>query len=679
MVAQYHGHNTSLAALRSRFPLSINGTNLPTLANIARKLHLEPNAVRLELEGLRVLRTPCILHWNMNHFVVLKKTSKKYVSIVDPASGARRIGMDVADKSFTGVALELQRASPFTPIDDNEPPLRLRDFWRQIIGLKKYLLQLLLLMGVVQVFALLSPLYIQTVVDKAIPGVDRGFLIALAIGFGLLTLFGVFLAVLRGLVSMYMGISLSFRLNDNLLSHLLKLPLAFFESRHIGDITSRFGSLENVKTFLGGNLISVFLDGIAVFASLALMLAYSTALTVLVVGVAAGDFCLRMIFFLRVRELTEDRINATARTNSNFMETIRAITGIKIFGRECHRQRLWRGLSTEQYNLDIRLGRWNMSLAGLRQLMSGLENTLVIALAGLMIIESNFSVGMLFAFIAYKGQFLGGIQGLSDKVNEFRMLRLHLERLSEIALAKPEEDPGEDRLILNPQDLKGGLALRNICFRYGTGEPYVLKDCCLDIRPGESVALVGGSGCGKTTLMKVAVGLLDFNSGQILLDGIDISRIGLKQYRRFIGAVMQNDTLMSGTLAENICMFDPDADMKRIVECARLAAIHDDIQSMPMGYRSLIGDMGSSLSGGQKQRVLLARALYPNPKILFLDEATSHLDPNNEKLASDAIRKLNITRLIIAHRTETWEAADRVVSFVRTKEGRWEVSEQLQS
>ncbi len=679
MIAKYHGHKTSLAALRSRFPISIKGMDLPTLAKIARELQFEPNAVRLELEGLRVLRTPCILHWNMNHFVVLTKISEKHINIVDPASGARRISMDVVDKSFTGIALELERTSAFAPIHDKETPLRLRDFWRQVIGLKKYLLQLLLLLGVVQAFALLSPLYIQTTVDQAIPGGDKDFLIALAIGFGLLTLFNAVLFVLRGVVSMHMGISFSFRLNDNLLSHLLKLPLSFFESRHIGDINSRFGSLESLKSFVGGNLISVFLDGIAVFASLALMLAYNTSLTILVVGVAAGDFCLRMIFFLRVRELTEDKINAAARTNSNFMETIRAITGIKIFGRESHRQKLWRSLTTEQYNLDIRLGRWNMSLGGLRQVMSGLENTLVIALAGLMIIGGNFSVGMLFAFIAYKGQFLGAVHGLFDKVAEFRMLRLHLERLSEIALARPEEEPGEDRLILNPQDVRGRLELKNICFRYGIGEPYVLKDCCLDLLPGESVALVGASGCGKTTLMKVAIGLLDRDSGQILIDGIDTSRIGVKQYRRFIGAVMQNDTLMSGTLAENICMFDPDADMKRIAECARLASVHDEIRSMPMGYNSLIGDMGSSLSGGQKQRVLLARALYPNPKILFLDEATSHLDPNNEKLASEAIRKLNITRLIIAHRTETWETADRVISFVRTEEDRWEISEQFTS
>jgi len=646
-----------------------------TLARIARELQLEPNAVRLEMEGLKVLRMPCILHWNMNHFVVLKKVTKKYVSIIDPASGLRRLSMEIANRSFTGLALELQRGSEFTPIDDMEPPLRLRDFWQQILSLRTYLLQLLLLTGIVQAFALLSPLFTQTVVDKAIPGGDREFLIALSVGFGLVVVFGAVLSVLRGILTTHMGTSLSFQLNDNLLSHLLKLPLDFFESRHMGDINSRFVSLESVKSFLGGNLVSVFVDGIAIVASLALMFAYSTTLSIVVVGAAAGDFCLRTIFFLRMRELAEARINAGARASSNFMETVRGITGIKTFGREAHRQQLWRSLTTEQYNLDIQSGRWSISLGSLRQVLSGLENTLVIALASLMIIKGNFSVGMMFAYIAYKGQFVGAVQVLFDKATEFRMLRLHLERLSEIALAKPEEEPGEQHLVLKAHEVKGSLELKNIFFRYGLGEPYILQGCSLKLRAGESVALVGASGCGKTTLMKVALGLLDCESGQIILDGISISRLGVKQYRKYIGAVMQNDTLLSGTLAENISFFDPDADMERIVECARLASIDEEIQSMPLRYNTLIGDMGSSLSGGEKQRILLARALYPHPKILFLDEATSHMDANNEKLASDAISNLQITRLIIAHRRATFETADRVYYFSKTAEDRWGVVE----
>ena len=672
MIALYHGHRTNLHALRSKYPLSINGLNLPTLVDIARDLQFDAQAVRLDMEGLQVLRTPCVLHWNMNHFVVLKDVSKNRLTIVDPARGVRRITMITASRSFTGIAVELKPCADFTPIVDRRRTLHFRDFWSQVGSMWRYFPQLLVLTAFVQALYLVSPLYLQTVVDKAIASGDIDLLVLIAIGFGILAIFGVVVSALRGVVSNSLGIALSFRLNDNLLAHLLRLPLSFFESRHFGDIDSRFRSLERVRSFLGGNLVGILFDSVAAVASLALMLSYSIAMSVFVVAVVLTDFGLRMAFFVRVRELTEDQINAAARTTTNFMETIRAITGIKIFGREADRQGVWRRLTIEQYNLDVRVGRWNVSLAALRDTLSALENTLVVAFAGIMTIGGDFSVGMIFAFIAYKGQFLGGAHGLFDKVSEVRMLRLHLERLAEIALTEPEEDQPS---MIGVDGMEGNLELRDIWFRYGTGERHVLSGCNLDLKCGESVALVGPSGCGKSTLMKVAIGLLEPERGGIFVDGHSLSDIGTRQYRRLIGAVMQDDQLLSGTLADNISFFDPDPDTSRIVECARLASIHDEIESMPMRYNTLIGDMGSSLSGGQKQRVLLARALYPCPKILLLDEATSHLDPENERLASDAIRELQLSRLIIAHRRETIAIADRVFAFVPDQDGRFAVVE----
>lgn len=666
MIATYHGHKTDLATLRGRYPLSINGTNLDTLSKIAKDLQLEPHMYSLELEGLQVLKAPCILHWDMKHFVVLKKITKRYAIIHDPSEGSKRLSLAAVARSFTGVALELTPKMNFKPIKEQKSVLRLRDFWQHAKGLKTYLIQLLLLSGILQAFALIAPLFIQNVVDKAIHRSDSSLLVALASGFCLLIVFKAAATIFRSFVSMCMGIVFSFQLNNNLLSHLLRLPLSFFQSRHIGDINSRFGSLENIKSFLSGNLISVFLDGIMVITALVLMLNYSFMLTAIVFAVALTDFFIRMAFFQKIKDITAEQINARAATSSNFMETIRAITGVKIFGREQHRQQIWQSLSAEQYNLDIRLGKLTISLSAIREVLSGLENILVIALAAYMVIHHQFTLGMLFAFIAYKGQFISGVQGLFDKFNEFRMLRLHLERLSEIALAEPELD-GQSIITIPADKVKGRLEFKNICFRYGTGEPLVLNNINLVINAGESVALTGLSGCGKTTLMKIAIGLLEPNSGEILLDGVNIKKIGAKQYRTFIGAVMQDDTLLSGSLADNICFFDPEPEQERIEECARLASVYHDINEMPMRYNTLIGDMGSSLSGGQKQRVLLARALYAKPKILFLDEATSHLDTENEKLASEAISKLNITRLIIAHRQETVATADTVFTLEHKK------------
>ena len=669
MVANYHGHKTDLNALRRRFPVSLNGLDLRGIMSMAERLNLHSRAVKLEMDGLRVLTTPCILHWNMNHFVVLKKVvAGRYVIIHDPAGGIRKLTYKQANTQFTGVALELTPTTQFERKKDTET-LSLLSFWKGTTGLKRFLIQLLLFSGALQLFALLSPLYMQTVVDRVLMGGDGGgILMALALGFGLVMLFKELIGAFRGYVVTCLGSSFSFQLNNNLLSHLLKLPLNYFQTRHMGDVVSRFGSLEQIKKLLTDDLISVLVDGVMVITTLALMFTYSATLSIVVLIAVGIYYALRMMLYLPIRHLTEEQIAASATNSSNFMETVRAIQGIKIFGRELDRQLLWQNHSVRQYNLGIRLGKWNLSLGAAQGVLFGLENILVIFLAAQLVMAGNFTIGMLTAFLAYKLQFTGSVSNLVNKWIEFKMLGLHLERIADIALAEPEvEDTELTELTIaqiKPDQIKGQLTLDNIHFKYADGEPEVIHNTSIDITPGESVALVGPSGCGKTTLMKIAMGLLEPQQGTIKIDGHDINQIGKKNYRKLIAAVMQDDELLSGTIADNISFFDPEPNQQKIEDCAQKAAIHTDIQLMPMGYNSLIGDMGSSLSGGQKQRVLLARALYAEPKILFLDEATSHLDAHTEILVSEAISQLNITRILIAHRQETVQTVDRVISSI---------------
>lgn len=666
MVANYHGHKTDLNALRRRFPVSLNGLDLRGIISMAERLKLHPRAVKLEMEGLRVLHIPCILHWNLNHFVVLKKVvAGKYLIIHDPAGGVRKLTYSQASAQFTGVALELTPTTEFERKSDTQK-LKLISFWKGATGLKRFLIQLLLFSGALQLFALLSPLYMQTVVDRVLLGDDGGgILMALALGFGLVLLFKELIGAFRSYVVTCLGSSFSFQLNNNLLSHLLKLPMSYFQNRHMGDVVSRFGSLEQIKNLLTNELISVLIDGIMVVAALALMFSYSVTLTVVVLIAVAIYYALRMVLYLPIRHITQEQIAASATNSSNFMETVRAMQSIKIFGRELDRQQLWQNHSVRQYNLGIRLGKWNLSLTAAQGILFGLENILVIFLAAQLVMAGNFTIGMLTAFLAYKLQFTGSVSNLVNKWIEFKMLGLHLERIADIALAEPEVEETEltdlTMAQLNPEEFNGKLELDNIHFKYADAEPDVIRGTSIEINPGESVAIVGPSGCGKTTLMKIAMGLLEPSRGSIKVDGHDINQIGKKNYRKLIAGVMQEDVLLSGTLADNISFFDPKPDQQRIEECAKQAAIHEFIQQMPMGYNSLIGDMGSTLSGGQKRRVLLARALYAKPKILFLDEATSHLDAHTEMLVSEAIRQLNITRVIIAHRQETVETADRVV------------------
>lgn len=337
---------------------------------------------------------------------------------------------------------------------------------------------------------------------------------------------------------------------------------------------------------------------------------------------------------------------------------MRAIQAVRLFGREAQRTANWYNLLNDVANSDMQLQKLVIGFRTSSSVLSGIENLLVIYFGASMVMDGNLTVGMLMAFASYKATFSARIGTLVDHAVSLKMLNLHSERLADIALEPPEYEPHCDPEIAH---LKPRIELVNVSFRYADIEPWILKGVNLILEPGESVALVGPSGCGKTTLLKILLGLIKPTAGEVRLDGVPIDRLGLSHYRHLIGSVMQDDVLLSGSIAENISFFDLAFDQNRITACATLASVHDDILKMPMGYRTLVGDMGTTLSGGQKQRILLARALYKQPRILALDEATSHLDGFREHLVNDALSKLDLTRIMIAHRVETVAKAGRVV------------------
>ncbi len=334
------------------------------------------------------------------------------------------------------------------------------------------------------------------------------------------------------------------------------------------------------------------------------------------------------------------------------------VQSVKIAGAEGLRRSTYDNLMVDTVNHEIKLARMGLGFNSASQLVFGVERIAVIWIGALLALENVFSVGMLIAYLAYKDQFAQRMSALIDKAIEFRMLRLHGERLADIVLTEPEDAEIKPE-VEAPADTR--IEVENLAFRYADGEPWVLKGLSLSIAPGECVAIVGASGCGKTTLVKLLLGLLKASEGSIRIGGQDIQKAGPRNMRKIVGAVMQDDQLFGGSIADNISFFNQAVDQERVERAARLAAIHDEIAAMPMGYHSLIGDMGSSLSGGQKQRVILARALYREPKLLFLDEATSHLDVTNEQLVNEAVKQLKVTKVIVAHRPETIASADRVL------------------
>lgn len=668
MIAGYHGYQTDLVTLRKKFALSNHGTTLKQLINMASRLHLSGRALKLDIGQLGQLQLPCILHWGMDHFVVLKKIKRSSLVLHDPEIGERIVPLGEVHAKFTGVALELIPTEEFTP-ENNQQRLKLKHFWSRISGLKRSLGNILTLAFLLQFFAIISPLYMQTVVDDVLLRNDHYLLVTLALGFGLLLIIQTGTAFLREHLVLQLASNLNVQMAANLFRHLIRLPMEYFSVRHMGDIVSRFGSLNSVREILTTGVLTAIIDGILALVTLMVMFFYSLHLTVVVLIAVALYALLRYLLFRPLRILTEEQIAASARQDTHFMETVRAIQTIKLFEKENDRQSQWQNVLVNAVNKGIRIERWTINYQTANQFLFGLEALIVVYFAAVDVMQGIISLGMFYAFMSYKVRFTGSVSSFIDRLIEIKMLDVHLGRLADIAFTEQDKHvkATECDTVSSSQKtlIEGHIHVRNLSYSYGENEPPVLFNLNFSIQPGETVAITGPSGCGKTTLIKCLMGLFSPSEGEIHIDGQLLNQ--RSRYRSQIAAVMQDDQLLSGTVAENIACFDPDINMEKVYSCAHLACIHEEIMAMPMQYNTLVGDMGSSLSGGQQQRLILARALYREPRILFLDEATSHLDTNNETLINDRVKKLPMTRVLVAHRPDTIRSADRVITLEANK------------
>lgn len=657
MVAGFHGHRIDLASLRQRFSISLKGTTLAALIDIAERMGLASRAVRLELEQMEHLERPCILHWRMSHFVVLESVGRRWLRIHDPAAGARRVTLEEASDAFSGVALELWPAADFTRRNERRR-VRLRDLLGRVSGLVPALGQILSLALALEVFTVLSPLFLQWVIDHALLAADRDLLTTLALGFGLLVVLQQATAALRRWTIMRFGATVNLQWHANVLAHLLRLPLPYFEKRHLGDIVSRFRSIDAIQSTLTSSFLEACVDGLMAAVILIVIVLYSPLLSAVCLVALAVYLLGRWSSYRRLKEGTREQIVHAARQESHFLETARGARAIRLFGRESVRRASWLSLRIDQVNAGLAVEKLDIGYRLLNGLLFGIEHVLVVWLGARLTLEGQFSVGMLMAFLAYKGQFTTRVSALVDKAYEVKMLEVHGERLADIVLTAPEP-----RAEAPAGRLEASVELRGVRFRYAEPEPYVLDGVDLEIEPGKCVAIVGPSGGGKSTLLHIVLGILEPTAGDVLIGGQSVTHSKPERWRRTIGSVTQNDVLFAGTIAENISFFDPRPDRARIEQCAAIASIHREILAMPMGYNTFVGYLGSVLSGGQQQRVLLARALYARPRILVLDEATSHLDLRREQRVAAALAELDITRIVVAHRPQTASMADRIVTL----------------
>lgn len=657
MVANFHGMRTDLAALRARFSPSSRGAPLQGLIDVANEIGFLPRPVTVPLKDLRYLRCPAILHWDMCHYVVLERVKGDKCLIHDPARHSRTMMLAEVSDHFTGVALELMPRGSLEQTD-NRQRMSLTSLWRTITGLHTALFQTLLLTLVMQAYVLALPYYTQIALDQVLPANDANLLTVLAFGFTMFLLINVGAGLLRSFVLLSAGSSFGFGVSNNIVSKLFRLPIAWFEKRHVGDILSRFQSIRPIQDLLINGAVATVIDGTMALLLLIMLFFYSAAMALIAVGAFGLYLLVRIVTFPVERRAQENAIITGGIEQTTMIESVRGIAALRLANRETMRQIAWQNRQTDKINAELKLRQIAIWQETVNLLIFGGEFIGGLYVGVSTVLNGGLTIGMLFAFLAYKTQFIGKGTALSDKFVLFRMLGLHLERLSDIALS--EEDASYQTLSRAPTAMVGKIELRDVRFRYARGEPEVLSGVNLTVEAGEHIAITGTSGGGKSTLIKVLLGLIEPDTGLVLIDDRPLALFGHKCAHDQMAGVLQDDILFSGTLLDNITMFEPAPDMEAVFTAARQASVHETILRLPMQYNSFTGEMGSSLSGGQKQRVILARALYRKPRLLVMDEGTAHLDAKHEHAINEAIRALRVTRIIVAHRRETIEAADRV-------------------
>lgn len=662
MIAGYYGYHIDLTTLRRRFPLSLKGIRLAQLIAMAQSLGLACRPLKLDIDELAKLQVPCILHWDLDHFVVLAGIARHRARIHDPAVGVRRLRVSELGPHWTGVAVELSRGPTFRR-QAPPPPVSLRKLAGSIDGLGKALAIIFGLALLLELIAVLWPQFLQLTIDQVLADGDHSLLTFLGLSFLLLLVLQTLVGALRTWTVMWLGTHFNLSWAGNVFQHLLRLPQDYFLKRHLGDIVSKFGAVGVIQQTITTQFIGVVLDGVMATLTLVVMLIYSRLLTGLVFSAVGVYGLLRLLYYRVYFERNLSLVTSGARQQSVFMEAVRGVQTLRLHNQTAAHTGRYLNATADYLNTSIQVQQLSLVFGSLQGLTTGIQRVGVLWIGAYLALGGKFSAGMLMAYVAYAGQFTSRASSLVDYVVQLKLLRLQGERLADIVLTQPEAHTDTQWAGPAPGP---SIRFEHVSFRYGVGEPWVLRDCSFEITAGEHVVITGPSGCGKTTLVRLLLGLLDPQEGAILIGGVDLKRLGKRAWRDMVGAVLQDDTLFAGTIADNISFHDESATPEKIEASARLAQIHDDIVAMPMGYHTLVGDMGAALSGGQRQRLFVARAIYKRPRVLMLDEATTNVDASGELRIAHALEDQHgVTCIVITHRRETIERTTRVLYIRR--------------
>jgi ATP-binding cassette, subfamily B, bacterial CvaB/MchF/RaxB len=660
MVGNFYGQDWTLEQFRERFTPSTRGTSLSALVAMAQSVGLNARIFRAEPGHLARLSLPCILHWDVVHFVVLESIANHSFTILDPALGRITIDGGEFDKRFTGIAIEL---SPGADFRGEKIPRSFGALHLLVKGLQAQAGRLLAVGGLalaLEVLAMVAPLFVQAATDSIIPASDVSLLVKLTCGFLAAACLHTLLSLCRSNLLMTLGEQLSVSWNASVCARLLRLPYAFFVRRSISDINSRFASLEEIKRVVTHRFVEGALDGLTAIFSLVVICLYSSRLGLLTSAFTLAYGMLRVATLPRYLQAVERNIHAQSSQQGLLLEILHGIHSIKATGTEAIKLARFTRRTSDAARSTVIVQRWSVIVDDIGQLILRLHWICAVAAASMLVMNGEISTGMLIAYLTYALQFSTRSAHLVDLVSEWRTLKLHSVRLADIVAAPPTSTTDTVR----PDSPGFRISVCDLSFRYDADGPWILNGANLDVTDGDCIAIKGPSGTGKSTLAKLMLGLLEPDRGTIYFNGVPIKSVDREYLRESVACVLQDDQLFNGTIAENIAFFTPDFSRADVVRAAALAQIHNEVMNMPLRYDTRIVDLGASLSGGQRQRLMLARALYRQPRVLILDEASSHLDLENERLVNEAISKLSITRIIIAHRPQTLAIANRVYELL---------------
>ncbi|GJM11725.1 MAG: ABC transporter [Pseudohongiella sp.] len=660
MIANYYGKFTDIRTLRSSLCMPVGGASVKQLLQASTSLGLEGRPLKLELSDIPLLTLPAILHWDTDHFVVLKKISRRRFIVHDPAMGVRKYQLSELDCHFTGISIEFSPTAEFTRTK------RTKEYsLKQLFGLspnyRRAIAQVFLLSLLLQVLSLIFPLYLQLVIDQGLSKGDMDIIFLVALLFSLVIVAKTSVSYFRGVVLLQFSSRLGFQVVSSTFSHLLSLPLAYFERREMGDIVSRFSSLDNIKQLVTQEMITVIVDGIFSLLTFVLLLLYSPTLALVALAFVIFLSLSRVMAIPRERACRQEVLETSAKQQTRFMENIRCIAVSKNYSIEDDRLVEWQNSYAYFINSSYRLGHLQLSLSSVHGILSGLDHVVTIYLGSAAVFTGQLTIGQLMSFVFLKQNFSGSVAAMLPKLAEIRLLRLELDRVADIAFSEPEESSSQTGLL--SLGISGAIEVEELGFSYSSAQSELFQNLSFGLAAGEFLAVVGQSGCGKSTLLKLLLGLCQPSHGVVHVDGRSIAEVGIRSYRSQVTAVLHGDVLLSGSLAYNVNLETEPLNQQRLEAACRTSCILEDIKKLPMGFNTQVSEMGVALSAGQVQRVLLARAIYRNPRILVLDEALSHLSTKVAVQIIRSIRESEITLILVTHNPELVRLSDYLLEL----------------